>query len=599
MLAVNLFGQSRNKTLLQDNQLMRLAQSFEKAAQFNRALEIYQQLWEKRPSDINYYRGVKNNQLKLNRYSDAIFTVKKMLTINSSAIIEVDLGDIYYKMGNEEQALQAWDGVLKKFPQKQTTYQVVANAMNRNFLYDKAMSVYKQGQSVLKNNKIFLIEMANLYRSQRDYQNAVQLYLNYLENYPKQYTFIEYNITSFLGDRDFVEKIEKILLNRISKSKNNIQFRNILAAVYIRSSNYRAALEEYSTIDEYILTRPKSERGKLGRELFNFANNAFNDGEYQYAIQAFQLVFTRYPKSPHAPQSRIGIARSYERLNDFEKSIETYREVIRDYANSVYAKNSHFNIGNILFQKYGNYKEAEKSFKAVLATGSFNAKNFEAMFRIGDCYLMEGELDQASSWYDQIQRQKKLTHDLKMKVLFKIAQTLFWKGEFEKASEQFFKVQTAHVNILNEKEGMLVNDALEYQLLIEDGKKAPEVLTELAKAKLLMEQKKNKAALKALKKMIDQDLSPSLMDDILLLVGQLNSQLGNYEASLAAFNKVVQEFPQSVWVDLAQKQIGDIYDEGLTDTANALLAYELILTKYPDSIYLEEVRRKIRELEEK
>ena len=411
------------------NQMFNMARIFEQRVQFSRALEIYQSLWNDYPTNINYYRGVKNNLINLRKFKQAEDAIYKMLRVNSSVLIKVDLGDLYLKQGEKEKAVSYWKEILEKNKRIPSAFQIVASSMTRNFLYDEALEIYQKGREKLNNKSLFLIEMASLYKSRRDHKNAVLLYLEYLKYYPDQYTFIEHSITSFASDPELANEIEKILFTRINKDDKNIQLRNILAAFYIRSSNYRAALEEYSTIDEYILTRPKSERGKLGRELFNFANNAFNDGEYQYAIQAFQLVFTRYPKSPHAPQSRIGIARSYERLNDFEKSIETYREVIRDYANSVYAKNSHFNIGNILFQKYGNYKEAEKSFKAVLATGSFNAKNFEAMFRIGDCYLMEGELDQASSWYDQIQRQKKLTHDLKMKVLFKIAQTLFWKGE--------------------------------------------------------------------------------------------------------------------------------------------------------------------------
>ena len=87
------------------------------------------------------------------------------------------------------------------------------------------------------------------------------------------------------------------------------------------------------------------------------------------------------------------------------------------------------------------------------------------------------------------------------------------------------------------------------------------------------------------------------MDDTWLRIGQLEYQLGRFQQSLTAFQNLIQKQPKSVHCDLAQKMIGEIYEIGLKDFSKAQQAYEVVLTSYPNSVLLEEVRKRIRGLE--
>jgi len=295
--------------------------------------------------------------------------------------------------------------------------------------------------------------------------------------------------------------------------------------------------------------------------------------------------------------SKYGSAVAYEKLGQFEKAISIYNEVVLENPNTPNAKNSLFRIGEIQMESFSNYKEAEKFFKKVLNKRPFSDKNTEALFRIADCYLARNLLEETYEQYDQIILQKSSSHNYKMKALLMQGKIFFWKGDFESASKKFENVQTDHINITNELAGFYVNDALEYSMLIDENKNSDGALKLFALADLLTAQKKFEQARNKYKEVIKIDSTQNLIDDSWLKIGQICFRLQKYEEAIAAYQIIVDEHNESVYVDLAQKEIGDVYSDGLKNYSNALKAYELVLMNYPDSIYLEEVRKKIREIE--
>ncbi len=579
------------------NQLLNLARTYEQRAQFSKALEIYKQLWDDDPANINYYRGVKDNLMNLGNFEAAEVCINKMLQVNATALIQVDLADLYFNKGEKEKAFEIWQQILKTDDQNLTSYQIVASSMMRNFLYDEALAVYQEGQKKLNNASFFLIDMANIYRLRQDYKNAVLNYLNYLKYYPSQYTFVEQSIMSFASEPESASEIEEILLSQSNTKNSCIELRNILAAFYIRTSNYRAALNEYATIDNYILTRSKNEKSKLGQELFRFAQNAFNDAEYEYAIQAYQLVLTRYPESPLAINSKYGTAIAYEKLNHVDKAIEFYTNIINEHHKTLFAKKSQFRIGEIQLNNFSDPILAEKSFKKVLEMLPVDSENIEAIFRIGDCYVQMNALTEAAIWYKRVLEHKLRDDYFTMKAEFMLAQIFYWQGSFDKAEETFQQIVVEPINLITDQQGAYANDALEYIMLIDENRNLENSLKQFAIADLLIVQKKFESAIDIYRELTQQQGGIELLDDAWLKLGQLLSVLKNYAESIKAFQSLIDLFPTSIFADLAQKSIGDIYDVGLNDSAKALKAYELILTKYPNSIYLEEVRNKIRGIE--
>jgi tetratricopeptide (TPR) repeat protein len=589
--------QQKSPQQIQNERLLSLARSYEQSGQFSRSLELYQRLWRDESKNVVYYRGVKQNLVNLKQFDQALVVVQQMLVKNPSPLIEADLGDAYYKLGQEDQALAAWNGMIQKNPKNPSIYQIVASAMISNRLYDEAIKVYEKGREALKDNKIFIIEMANLQRAQMNYEQAISLYLDYLMNNPDQYPVVEQNITSFASDPELVGEVEKILVEKIEQNPDKIEFRNLLAALYMRSANYQSALQEFSLIDEYIVTRPDREKQKIGSQLFSFAQNAFNDGKYQYAIQAYTLLLSRYPDSPYAANSRYGLANAYENMGDFTNAVQIYQEIINTYKNSPLAKQSLYRIGVIKLDHFSAPEEAEGYFQNVLKIPASPTLNFDAMFRIGDCYVVQGFLDQAKNWYNQMVARYGSNDEVEKKALLEIGKIDYWNGNFDTALKSFSRIQSEPVNITDDKAGFYVNDALDFSMFIEENKQNPELLKKFANASLLVDQKQYDKALIIFYEIVQNNSADPLADDTWLRIGQLEYQLGRYQQALTAFQNLIQKQPESVHCDLAQKMIGEIYEIGLKDFSKAQQAYEVVLTNYPNSVLLEEVRKRIRGLE--
>ena len=589
--------QKKSAQQIQNERLLNLARGYEQSGQFERSLELYQRLWRDDPKSVIYYRGVKQNYVRLKQFDLALATVQKMLTNNPTALIEADLGDAYYKLGEKDQAFSIWNGMIQKNPRHRSTYQVVASAMISNRLYDDAIKVYQLARKTLKNNRLFIIEMANIYRARMDYRQAISLYLEYLNINPKQYRFVEQNILSYANDPELVAEIEKILVQKIQQNPGKIELRNLLAAFYMRSANYQSALQEFSLIDEYIVTRPKIEKPKIGSQLYSFAQNAYSDGKFQYAIQAYTLLLSRYPESPYAANAKFGLAKAYEKSGDFNRSMEMYQEIIDRYKKSPLAKQSLFRIGEIKLDQFSAPAEAEGYFQRVLKIPSNAALNYNAMFRIGDCYLRQGLLDRAGNWYQQMVERYGSNDEVEKKALLELGKIAYWKGDFDKALEKFSKIQNEPINVTNRNAGIYVNDALEFAMFIEQNKQNPELLKKFAQADLLLEQKQPQKALEIYYQVVKNSSTDPLSDDAWLKIGSLEYQQGRYQQALTAFQNLIQNQPESVHCDLAQKMIGEIYEEGLKNISKAQEAYEVVLTSYPNSVWLEEVRKRIRLLE--
>ena len=589
--------QKKTPQQIQNERLLSLARSYEQSGLFAQSLELYQRLWRDEPQNVIYYRGVRQSFINLKQPDQALAVGQKMLASNPSPMIEADLGDAYYKLGQEKHAFSAWDNMIQKSPKNKSIYQIVASAMLSNRLYEDAIKIYERGRAALKDNKVFIIEMAHIYQARMEYQKAILLYLEYLDHDPGQYVYVEQNIAGFASDPELIGEVEKILIENIKKNPNKIEIRNLLAALYMRSANYQSALQEFSLIDEYVVTRPDHEKQKVGSQLFNFAQNAFNDGKFEFAIQAYTLLLSRYPDSPYSGNSKYGMANAYENTGDFARAIEMYQEIINTYQKSPLAKQSYFRIGEIKLDQFSLADEAESYFQEVLKIPVNVSLNFDAMFRIGDCYIQQGAFDRARNWYNQLATRYGASDDVEKKALLKLGKIDYWAGNFDGASKYFDRIRNEPVNITDDRAGFYVNDALEFMIFIEENKQSQEQLKQFARGSLFVEQKQYEKALEIFYEITQHRKPDPLEDDTWLKIGQLEYRLGRYQNALTAFQNVIQNYPESVHCDLAQKMIGEIYEVGLKDFSRAQQAYEVVLTSYPNSVLLEEVRKRIRGLE--
>ena len=141
------------------------------------------------------------------------------------------------------------------------------------------------------------------------------------------------------------------------------------------------------------------------------------------------------------------------------------------------------------------------------------------------------------------------------------------------------------------------NDALILQYFVTENQfQFTEALKQYSRAELLARQYKLSEAIQELSSIIDIYPAAPLADDVLLKKAEYSIQLKQYAGALADYQKLLIDYKESIEKDKTQFKIGELYELYLLDKQKAIAAYEIILEKYPFSLFVEQARKRIRQL---
>ena len=205
-------------------------------------------------------------------------------------------------------------------------------------------------------------------------------------------------------------------------------------------------------------------------------------------------------------------------------------------------------------------------------------------------------------WFDQkfnkalilfSQVQKNLKNDvLGQDARFKVAQTSFYKGDFEWALTQ--------LKVLRSSTSQLIaNDAMQLSLLISDNSLEDSTQTALkkyARADLLAYQNKTEEAIALFDDMLENHKGEKIEDEALLKQGELLELLKRYDAAEYNYIKIVEFYGSDILADDAHFALGELYRKILNDPQKAMSHYESIIYNYQDSYYFPQARKNFRML---
>jgi hypothetical protein len=79
--------------------------------------------------------------------------------------------------------------------------------------------------------------------------------------------------------------------------------------------------------------------------------------------------------------------------------------------------------------------------------------------------------------------------------------------------------------------------------------------------------------------------------------GIIDWERGKTAESLGQFDSLIVRFPENSYAPLALECKGDIFADVVRDCSQAKATYESVLMKYPESLNLESVRKKLQRVE--
>ncbi len=577
-----------------------LAESLERAGQYEEALKLFEELYFSEPSNTQYSNALHRVYLQLKNYAASIDLLgKRILEKPDDISLHGMLGSTYYIMGNEEKAYEVWDEALMRTPNNPMMYRIIANYAVERRAFEKAIELYERGKEISDDKVLFAYDLAQLYTLTMQFGKAAEEYCTILDKEPMQRQVIEQKILSYSGKPDALEATIPVVEDWSSRS--NLSLSYLLARLLTEAKEFEEAFEVYRDIDE--------EQSNLGKDLYNFAELLSREKNYLMAGRVYGEIIDLYPNSPLIPIAKLGYAKSIEAtlIEDYRESLPLWKpyfhfikydsekiddvltafnEVVEIYANTEAAFEALLRIGLIQFYMQNDPLKASENFKIVISDGVNSKSAGDAFIELGNIALLNGNLDEAELYFSKLIEKTHSNNQLHNLAKFKLARVNLFKQNFDEANNQL-------AAILHNLKDDNANDAIELSLVLNTTMNDSSNLVQFAEAEFLTEQKKfSQAANKY--SLIYQNPQAFVLHSITKLRhAEMMLAEDDFDEAIKLFENIAEEGEKNIYADKALYLLGKTYHLGLGNREKALEVYERLLIEFPNSLYIDEARNEI------
>ena len=577
-----------------------LAESLERAGQYEEALKLFEELYFSEPSNTQYSNALHRVYLQLKNYAASIDLLgKRILEKPDDISLHGMLGSTYYIMGNEEKAYEVWDEALMRTPNNPMMYRIIANYAVERRAFEKAIELYERGKEISDDKVLFAYDLAQLYILTMQFSKAAEEYCTILDKEPMQRQVIEQMILSYSGKPDALEATIPVVEDWSSRS--NLSLSYLLARLLTEAKEFEEAFEVYGDIDE--------EQSNLGKDLYNFAELLSREKNYLMAGRVYGEIIDLYPNSSLIPMAKLGYAKSIEAtlIENYRESLPLWKpyfhfikydsekiddvltafnEVVEIYANTEAAFEALLRIGLIQFYMQNDPLKASENFKIVISDGVNSKSAGDAFIELGNIALLNGNLDEAELYFSKLIEKTHSNNQLHNLAKFKLARVNLFNQNFDESNNQL-------AAILHNLKDDNANDAIELSLVLNTTMNDSSNLAHFAEAEFFTEQKKfsegaNKYSL------IYQNPQAFVLHSITKLRhAEMMLAEDDFDEAIKLFKNIAEEGEKNIYADKALYLLGKTYHLGLGNREKALEVYERLLIEFPNSLYIDEARNEI------
>jgi len=580
------FGQDAEKYL----QGLEIAAQLISEGKGTEAVKLLEELRNIYGEDPSLKELLKKAYLSTKSYDQVEKMIRKDLAKNPREWrLYCDLADVQFKSQSEEDARKNLRQAIDLAPNEKMPYLEAALVYLRNGLTSDAIDTYKLARVSLNNPRIFSLDLASIYESLTDYKQAVDEYFLYLGDDSTKFDLIEDRVNRLIQTEENLDGIQLALEERIKNNPQDRYSHKLYGDLLFRRGNLESAFDTYKSVDSLF--------GGEGKFILSFASKCQTNTFFEQAIGACQFLLSKSPSKELEVQARLCIAGSYEGLERYEDAISTYQKIIEEYPRksplgfASEVAQSFYQIGEIKLFHLKEPDEAFPSYQQVILNYPKSNRFADALVRLGDCLTIEGNLDSAALLFENALRNPK-TESKEEEIKFKLTEIEFYQGNFEEALEGYER------QVSDFPKGFYVNNSLERIVIISENQSLDRyLLSVFAQAVLEELQGKFDSAILKLEKIISAK-SKTLSDKAQFEKAKIYREKKKFSSALDFFQQLIKKYPQSFYCAKAEKLIGDIYWYDLEDKPKAIQAYQKVLKDYPRSLFVDEVRERLKELKE-
>jgi len=583
-------------------QKLRIAKSYESVQEYEKALEIYRELNNHFPKDYTFIDGIKRNLIALEKYDALVKFLNETIELyeNNHNVLG-ELSKVYYNIGKHGLAKATWERILNIEPKNLFYYTYVADIQFGLRLIDDAINTLLLARENIGDNFTIALKLANFYRWRRNYQNAACEYVKLYHYNNKYYSMVLSAFLSFPDDSATYHQVTGVIGNALNEREDQ--------KLYELLYNYQIKSERYS--EAFVVSKKLDKLQNLnGNKLFSFSISAFQEDALMPAKNGFEYIIKNHPNFPRRGQVRFFLVRTVEKMVEqkyfeseppdkkvtYDDVVEMYRSVAEDFKGQLWEKEALYRIGEINYLVKFDLDEAIKAYSSIIQSSLGTKISVEASIRIGECLIAKGNLSKAQEIFDEKSNlESENFKEIKNKAAFKSVKVDFYFGRFKKTLDKIDKLIESTPPDKN-----LVNDCLELKMIISENiEKNKNALVMYATAEKLVKQKNYGQALNYLEKIIDNFKDSEISGYALFQMAEISKKIGKYKDSIKYYESLINNYHNSRYFEDAYKNLGIIYSDYLNQKSKAIKIYENFIMEHPNSMYIDYIRKKIRELEKK
>ncbi len=566
-----------------------LAKQYFDKGEFEKAASLYTRLYQNQPRKFNYFENLVACYQQLEDYAKAeSLLLEKVDRRVFPPQLLVEVGYNYLLQEKKQQADSFFEKALNKVVENPNYAYMIGNSFQKKSLLDQALKAYTIGME-LNPRLNYNFQVARIYGELGDIAKMYDSYLSMLTINESYQGNVLRNIGQFVNEDPTNENnilLRRTLLKKLQEEPNVI-WNEILSWLFIQQKQYDKAFVQEKAIFN------RSEVAMLTR-IIDLAEIAILDESTETAKEILSYIV----ETSNDPQTELNAEQRLLQI-DIASAQPDQHEVIETKFKrlfNTYGKDSETIDLQVAHARFLAFHKDEpqrgiSELKEALNLRLSRYQNARIKIALGDILVYDEKFNQALIYYTQAQ--KNIKNDvLAQEARFKVAQTSYYKGDFEWAETQ--------LKVLKSSTSQLIaNDALQLKLLISDNAFQDSTLTALkiyAKADLLAYQKKDTKAIALLDQVLQNHKGEKIEDEALLMQGKLFEKQKRFEKARLNYVKILEFYPDDILTDDALFALAELYDKYLEESDKAKEHYEKIIFEHPDSIYFVAARKKYRQL---
>ena len=576
-----------------------LASHYYSAGEYAQAAELYESLYQRAPNKF-YYQMLYRSYLELEQYKDAErLAERRIRQYPNELYLYVDQGRVYERRGDNRKAAKIFESAVEKVGNDTKQITELTQAFEVAGHPEYAIKTYLVARKKMRNEYAFVNELATLYERTGDYEAMMQEYFELLDKMPNMIGSIQIALQRVLNETSnpkIEEGLRKALVARVQEHPENKQYLNMMIWFSLQQKDFEFAMVQAKAVDKRF---PE----QWGETLMRVAQIARSNAAYDVAQECYGTVAKKGEEGPYYFESRVGELevrfdrinhnfpienkRLWQLLHDYEhlfdelgKNVKTVR-LMRNYAYlTAYYADSLQRAADMLYD--------------VLELPQLPSKERdETKLALGDLMLFAGEVWDASLLYMQVEKANK-NDVLGSQAKFKNAKLSYFNHDFLWAKTQ--------LDVLRASTSKLIaNDAMELSLLISDNMEEDstfDMLERYAEADLFLYRNQLDSAWEAFDAVATSAVSHPLFDEVLLQKAKIRIRQQRYAEADTLLQQLVDFYANDILADDALMLLAELNDEQLDNKARARECYEKLILDYPTSLYVDRARKRYNELKD-